>query len=260
VPIHPLRTGATRRSAAILAAAILALSGCGPDEALVAERDQLRADLEASRLSVERVERDRDALSARVERLDGELLSQKKREILRRLELSEGDALVATLDTSAGVITCDLAPADAPIAVLNFVELAEGSRAWTDPRTGQEVTRPLYDGTIFHRVIPGFMIQGGDPLGRGTGGPGYRFEDEDSGLRFDTPGLLAMANSGPDTNGSQFFITAGTPAHLNGKHTIFGSGCAPLDRVRAIAGVERDARDKPLVDVVLHRVTVTRGS
>ena len=239
---------------------VAAAAGCGPDEALIAERDQLRVDLEASRLDTERVERERDALRARVERLEGELLSQKKREIFRRLGLDQGERLVATLDTSRGVITCELLPSAAPIAVLNFVELAEGGRAWTDPRTGTEVSRSLYDGTIFHRVIPGFMIQGGDPLGRGTGGPGYRFEDEDSGLKFDAPGLLAMANSGPNTNGSQFFITAGTPAHLNGKHTIFGQGCAPLEAVRAIAGVERDKRDRPLVDVTLRGVTITRGS
>ena len=145
------------------------------------------------------------------------------------------------------------------MTVLNFVQLAEGSKEWTDPATNQKVRKPLYNGTIFHRVIPEFMIQGGDPKGNGTGGPGYQFEDETSpDVTFSEPGLLAMANSGPATNGSQFFITdRAKPNHLNGKHTIFGK-CADLDVVQKIASVEKDKRDKPLEDVVIKAVVVSR--
>jgi peptidyl-prolyl cis-trans isomerase A (cyclophilin A) len=132
-------------------------------------------------------------------------------------------------------------------------------RPWKDPKTNQWVKKPLYDGLIFHRVIPGFMIQGGDPLGTGTGNPGYRFADEFSpDLTFDKPALLAMANAGPGTNGSQFFITEGTPAHLNGRHTIFGK-CDPFSLVTKITSVERGPRDKPVTDVVMKKVTITRG-
>ena len=145
----------------------------------------------------------------------------------------------------------------APVTVANFIGLATGKRAWLDPKTNKWVKgKPFYNGLIFHRVIPGFMIQGGDPLGNGTGNPGYKFEDEFSpDLKFDKPGLLAMANAGPTTNGSQFFITEGTPAHLTGRHTIFGH-CDPLSLVTEIAGVEKGARDKPVTDVVIKKVTI----
>ena len=126
--------------------------------------------------------------------------------------------LYATFDTSAGKIGVKLLPGEAPKTVRNFVELAEGKKEWTDPKTGQKVTRPLYDGTVFHRVIPGFMIQGGDPLGNGVGGPGYKFENElpkPPAKLFEKPCVLAMANAGPDTNGSQFFITEGYPGSVS---------------------------------------------
>ena len=127
--------------------------------------------------------------------------------------------LYATINTSMGAIVCKLFEKEAPLTVQNFMGLARGTKEWTDPRTGQKVTRPLYNGTTFHRVIPKFMIQGGDPLGTGTGGPGYSFKDEFSPLlKFDQPGRLAMANSGPNTNGSQFFITEGLTPHLNNHH------------------------------------------
>src|ERR1700677_1570388 len=137
--------------------------------------------------------------------------------------LSMTKTLTAALRTSQGTVQVRLFPDHAPKPVANFVELAEGGREWTDPRTRQATTGRLYDGTVFHRVIPRFMIQGGDPLGTGTGGPGYKFGDEiHPDLRFDRPYLLAMANAGPGTNGSQFFITTVPTPHLNGKHTIFG--------------------------------------
>ncbi len=164
--------------------------------------------------------------------------------------------LVATIDTTKGKFTCELYDKQAPITVANFVGLARGLRPWLDTKTSKWVKKPFYDGLIFHRVIPGFMIQGGDPLGNGTGNPGYKFEDEFSpDLKFDKPALLAMANAGPVTNGSQFFITEGTPAHLTGRHTIFGH-CDPLSLVTEIANVERGARDKPVTDVVIKRVTI----
>jgi peptidyl-prolyl cis-trans isomerase A (cyclophilin A) len=174
--------------------------------------------------------------------------------------VSGSGPLTAKIETTMGTFTCELYEKQAPITVANFVGLARGVRPWKDPKTGKwEEKKPFYDGLIFHRVIPGFMIQGGDPLGVGTGNPGYRFEDEFSpDLKFDKPGLLAMANAGPGTNGSQFFITEGTPAHLTGRHTIFGK-CDPLSLVTKITGVERGARDKPKTDIVMKKVTIARG-
>jgi peptidyl-prolyl cis-trans isomerase A (cyclophilin A) len=169
--------------------------------------------------------------------------------------------LTATLQTNHGAITVRLFPDQAPKTVRNFVELAEGGREWTDPRTNQRTTRKLYDGTVFHRVIAGFMIQGGDPLGTGTGGPGYRFGDEfHPDLAFSRPYLLAMANAGPGTNGSQFFITVGLTPWLNGKHTIFGEVIEGKDVVDAISRVKTGSQDRPLEDVTIESVTVQRGT
>ena len=153
----------------------------------------------------------------------------------------------ATFETTEGNIVCKLFEKDAPKTVANFIELAEGQREWTHPSTRKKSKDRLYDGTIFHRVIPDFMIQGGDPQGTGMGGPGYQFEDETKGSphSFDKPGKLAMANAGPNTNGSQFFITEVPTPHLNGKHTIFGQ-CADLDVVKKIARLATDPRnDRP---------------
>ncbi len=162
-------------------------------------------------------------------------------------------------DTSMGRLTCKLFDKEAPLTVANFIGLATGSKTWTDPVTLQKVTgKPFYDGTTFHRVIPSFMIQGGDRLGSGTGDAGYYFADEFSpALRFDVPGRLAMANAGPGTNGSQFFITETPQPALDGKHTIFGQ-CDPhtVLMVASIARVERNADDKPLTPVVLNKVTI----
>ncbi len=167
----------------------------------------------------------------------------------------------AVLDTSMGRITCRLFDKQAPLAVANFIALAEGTKPWTDPVTRKKVkARPFYNGTTFHRVIPEFMIQGGDPTGTGTGDPGYMFADEfDPNLNFDVPGRMAMANSGPDTNGSQFFITEVPTTHLNQKHTIFGQCDQPsMAVVSAIARVQRDPDDKPLQPVTLNKVTIVK--
>jgi peptidyl-prolyl cis-trans isomerase A (cyclophilin A) len=169
--------------------------------------------------------------------------------------------LYATLTTNRGQIRLRLYPDHAPKTVRNFVELAEGGREWTDPRTGRPERAPLYDGTVFHRVISGFMIQGGDPLGTGTGGPGYQFADEfHPELGFTRPYLLAMANAGPNTNGSQFFITVAPTAWLTGKHTIFGEVADAGSRavVDAIAATSTGRGDRPVQDVVVESVTVDR--
>ena len=171
------------------------------------------------------------------------------------------DTLTATLRTNAGPVVIRLFPDHAPKTVRNFVELAEGSRQWTDPRTGRETTDKLYDGTIFHRVIPDFMIQGGDPLGSGRGGPGYKFADEiHPDLTFDRPYLLAMANAGPGTNGSQFFITVASTPWLNGKHTIFGEVIEGADVIDRISRVKTGSQDRPAEDVIIESVTVERGT
>ena len=169
------------------------------------------------------------------------------------------DTLTATLRTNQGTVVVRLFPDHAPKTVRNFVELAEGGKQWTDPETGQATTGKLYDGTIFHRVIPDFMIQGGDPLGSGRGGPGYKFGDEiHPDLVFDRPYLLAMANAGPGTNGSQFFITTAPTPWLNGKHTIFGEVAdqSSRDVVDAIAKAPTGPGDRPAEDVTIETVEV----
>jgi peptidyl-prolyl cis-trans isomerase A (cyclophilin A) len=166
----------------------------------------------------------------------------------------------ATLQTSEGTIVCRLFEAEAPKTVANFVELAEGRRDWTHPVNRKKSKDRLYDGTIFHRVIPEFMIQGGDPAGNGMGGPGYQFEDETRGSphKFDKKGKLAMANAGPNTNGSQFFITVAPTTWLSGKHTIFGEVVEGQDIADKISNVAREAQDRPKKDVVLQSVTIER--
>src|SRR5690242_275954 len=169
--------------------------------------------------------------------------------------------LTATLRTSEGPIVIRLLPDHAPKTVRNFTDLAQGAREWTDPRTGRATTGRLYDGTIFHRVIPNFMIQGGDPLGTGTGGPGYQFADEfHPELQFDRPYLLAMANAGPGTNGSQFFITTVPTPHLNRRHTIFGQVADEQSAkvVDSIATTPTGPGDRPREDVVIERVDIER--
>jgi peptidyl-prolyl cis-trans isomerase A (cyclophilin A) len=169
--------------------------------------------------------------------------------------------LYARFVTSLGNVVARLEEAHAPKTVKNFVGLATGTQEWVHPRTGKpQKGIPYYDGTIFHRVIPNFMIQAGDPLGQGTGGPGYKFEDEfHPELRHSGPGVLSMANAGPATNGSQFFITEGPTPHLDDRHSVFGHTVAGLDVVKKIAHV-KTARDKPVEDVVLQRVEIFRSA
>ncbi|MER6564839.1 peptidylprolyl isomerase [Streptomyces sp. NPDC001093] len=171
------------------------------------------------------------------------------------------EQLYATLKTNHGDIVVQLFPNHAPETVRNFVELAQGQREWTHPGTGEKSKKPLYNGTIFHRVISGFMIQGGDPLGSGIGGPGYKFGDEfHPDLSFNKPYLLAMANAGPGTNGSQFFITVAPTTWLNRKHTIFGEVTDPASQkvVDAIVGVPTGRNDRPVNDVVINEVVVEK--
>ena len=167
--------------------------------------------------------------------------------------------MYAQFTTSEGQFTVRLFDKEAPNTVENFVGLAEGTKHWTDPRTNQQVRKPYYDGIIFHRVIDGFMIQGGDPLGQGIGGPGYTFPDEfHPKLRHSKAGILSMANRGPNTNGGQFFITLGPTPHLDDRHSVFGEVVDGLDVIQAIGRTKTDARDKPLKDVVIQSITVER--
>src|SRR5919197_4878530 len=166
----------------------------------------------------------------------------------------------AHFTTSEGSFTARLFETETPATVANFVGLAEGSREWTDPRTRRPEKKPLYNGTIFHRVIDGFMIQGGDPLGNGTGGPGYKFADEfQSGRKLDKAGILAMANAGPNTNGGQFFITLAPTEWLTGKHNVFGEVVDGMDVVKKIGNTKTTKPgDKPVTPITIKSVTIER--
>jgi peptidyl-prolyl cis-trans isomerase A (cyclophilin A) len=185
-------------------------------------------------------------------------------DVAKTLGIKPGEKLYATFESSAGTLVAELFWEKAPNTVINFVQLAEGTKEWTDPTTGKMVKRPLYNGTIFHRVIPDFMIQGGDPLGTGTGGPGYRFADEfHPELRHIGPGVLSMANSGRNTNGSQFFITEKDTPWLDGRHTVFGkvvTGAELIPKITRVEKADGPEGSKPKVDIVLKRVAIGRGS
>ena len=198
-------------------------------------------------------------------------------DVAKTLGIKPGDKLYATFESSAGTLVAELFWEKAPNTVINFVQLAEGTKEWTDPATCKlkpsgevdpstckVVKRPLYNGTIFHRVIPDFMIQGGDPLGNGTGGPGYRFADEfHPELRHIGPGVLSMANSGRNTNGSQFFITEKDTPWLDGRHTVFGkvvTGAELIPKITRVEKADGPEGSKPKVDIVLKRVAIGRGS
>ena len=165
----------------------------------------------------------------------------------------------AHFTTSEGNFTARLFEAETPNTVANFTGLADGSKEWTDPRTNKKVTQPYYDGIIFHRVIDGFMIQGGDPLGQGIGGPGYNFKDEfHPTLRHSKAGILSMANAGPNTNGSQFFITLGPTPHLDNRHSVFGEVTEGMDVIRRIGTTPTGRQDRPVKDVVINSIKITR--
>jgi peptidyl-prolyl cis-trans isomerase A (cyclophilin A) len=168
-------------------------------------------------------------------------------------------AVYAQFVTSEGNFTVRLYNEHAPKTVENFVGLAEGTKEWSDPRTNEKVTRPYYDGVIFHRVIDGFMIQGGDPLGQGIGGPGYTFADEfHPDLRHNKAGILSMANRGPNTNGGQFFITLGPTPHLDDRHSVFGEVVEGMDVVRKIGKTRTGDRDRPVNDIVIQSIKIDR--
>jgi peptidyl-prolyl cis-trans isomerase A (cyclophilin A) len=173
---------------------------------------------------------------------------------------SIAQADTAFIKTSLGTITCHLLTKQAPNTVANFVGLATGTKAFKDPSTGKMVKRPFYNGLIFHRVIRGFMIQGGDPLGNGTGGPGYQFANENTLASFDKPGVLAMANAGPNTNGSQFFITVAPTPNLEGNYNVFGQVISGQDIADKISTVPTDSTDKPLTPVIIENITIQMDS
>ena len=185
--------------------------------------------------------------------------TRSKEPALPAVALPTEPGLYAVIYTSMGNIVCRLFEKEAPQTVANFRGLATGTKAWTDPKTGRLKHTPLYSGTTFHRVIPDFMIQGGDPAGDGTGGPGYKFDNEtNSTLKFDRPGILAMANSGPNTNGCQFFITVAPAEHLNGSYSIFGEVVSGQEAADAISKVPRNAEDKPDTPVTIKAIAVRR--
>jgi len=227
----------------------------------------LKQEAEELRTQVNRLTEENRGLKKDVDTRDAELtrlrLEAREREaalIGARIGLTDpSQTLFATLETNNGDITLELFWKEAPNTVQNFVTLAEGTRKWRDPKSGAQVSRPLYDGLTFHRIIPDFMIQGGDPLGNGTGGPGYSFPDEFSpNLGHNKPGILSMANAGPDTNGSQFFITLAPKPDLDQKHSVFGQVVEGMDVVRAIAVLPRDKEDKPEEPVVIKHVRIER--
>lgn len=182
-------------------------------------------------------------------------------QLINELKLKSGDKLYAQIDTNMGTIKAHLFWEKAPNTVGNFAKLALGKKEWVNPK-GEKTTSPLYDGTIFHRVIKGFMIQGGDPAGSGMGGPGYRFKDEfNPDLKHDRKGILSMANAGPNTNGSQFFITDAPTPHLDNRHSVFGAveDEGSLKVIGQIASVKTGNADRPQTDVVINKVSIIKG-
>ena len=178
--------------------------------------------------------------------------------LLLSLGMMSAHADTAVIKTSVGTITCDLFTKEAPNTVANFVGLATGTKEFKDPKTGEMVKRPFYNGLTFHRVIPGFMIQGGDPIGNGTGGPGYQFDNENTNVSFSKPGVLAMANAGPNTNGSQFFITVAPSPSLQGGYNVFGQVISGQDVADKISQVPTYPQDKPATPVIIESITIQK--
>jgi len=230
------------------------LAGCTAE--LKEENNELKASLSEAKQELKAAQDDLDALRIETERARE---SAAKAKTAKALELTTSGGLWARFDTSMGAILCELEAEKAPKTVANFIGLAEGTKEWTNPKTRAKEKKPFYDGLIFHRVIPKFMIQGGDPMGTGRGGPGYKFADEFHPDLRHKPGTLSMANSGPGTNGSQFFITEVATPHLDGKHSIFGY-CEPLQVVKDITHVATARGNRPLTDIVLKKVSIHRGS
>lgn len=186
--------------------------------------------------------------------------TEKKSKATKSKEDKKGKDMIAVFETNKGTFKVKLFADKAPKTIENFVGLADGTKEWTDPKTGNKVKKPFYDGLKFHRVIPNFMIQGGDPLGTGTGGPGFRFEDEfpAGAPRHDKPGMLSMANAGPNTNGSQFFVTVAATPWLDGKHTVFGEVIEGMDVVNSISTAPTGAMDRPVEDIVIKHLKIEK--
>jgi peptidyl-prolyl cis-trans isomerase A (cyclophilin A) len=250
------------RSIVVFAFAAL-FAGCAN-----AELEQKVKELESGKAQCDKdlksAEAAKRSLQQKLAQLQTEAPKVNLDEVGKALGVKPGEKLYATFDTTMGSLVVELFWEKAPNTVTNFVQLAEGTKEWTDPNTGKKEKKSLYNGTIFHRVIPDFMIQGGDPLGNGTGGPGFRFEDEfHPSLKHDGPGVLSMANSGRNTNGSQFFITEKETPWLDRKHSIFGRVTTGLELIPKITRVEKsdgEGGSRPKVDIVLRSVTIGRGA
>ncbi len=246
---------------------LVAAMGCQSKEleskvkTLEEENTKLRGEVTRVQADVTRARNDAQRAQQELTVLKQQADAKKAQEAQAALGMKPGEKMFATLKTSMGDVVVELAWDKVPITVANFVGLAEGTKEWTDPRTGKVEKKPLYNGTIFHRVIPDFMVQAGDPLGTGTGGPGYRFADEfHPELKHTGPGILSMANSGPATNGSQFFITEKATPWLDNKHSVFGKVIEGMDVVNKIARVQRGPNDRPAQDVLMQKVLIGRGA
>ena len=253
-----------RTTLAAAALCAVAVSGCKSDQKAAPAKEASSSAQEGTAASSDKKEAAKAPQAAAATTATEDVRPPKAEDLPGYIADLAGDGpLMATFDTSMGTIHCTLYEKEAPMTVANFVGLARGLKAYTDPNTNAKTRKPFFDGLKFHRVIPNFMVQGGDPLGVGVGGPGYRFADEFvQTLRHDKPGRLSMANAGPGTNGSQFFITERPTPHLDNRHTIFGQ-CDEADLVAKITRVDKAPNDptqsKPAVDVIVKKLTISRG-